>query len=239
MTRKPDLASLLNAEFPGALVSVGTGGFIPRDDWVNLGPLLVASREEVDSERVLDPDDGDVAVRELFGDRLLELLLFEWDGGISLSLGGFQALVVQSDLYLVYWSSSESYRVTAMLKPPQDVDVLRAALARALKSENTSWGSLPTLTMNSSPRSVPAELVRRAFVAWLGDGDEDQWRWQLLASEHFGRVIEPNSALRWLDVVEQIDWTSDEPVESRSPSLDGDARAKLFDEWWATAYREA
>ena len=68
----------------------------------------------------------------------------------------------------------------------------------------------------------------------------DPGAWAMLASDHYGRMVEPNHLQRSLDILETMGTLESfndmqEDLQRESAAMSHKARQRLFDEWFATA----
>jgi hypothetical protein len=150
-------------------------------------------------------EEADVEERQLF--------LFYWDGfGPTSSIAGLVLIGNKRKRYLCFWDEIDSYKAVAMVDPWYDPQALQATVTRLIRRNGASFGtwlfgSLPTETTNRAPTLIPAATVKQAYFdltqLWQQkDGDA----WDMLAQEHYGRIVEPNSIQRSLDILSN--WAS-------------------------------
>ena len=83
---------------------------------------------------------------------------------------------------------------------------------------------------------VPTTVLRRALFEYMEWAERvDPGAWSLLAEEHFGRIVEPDH-LQSLDLLQTMHLIDLDASARDSAAMSVEARRRLFDEWFATAY---
>jgi hypothetical protein len=221
--------------------------------------LSAEEREEYDPDRSLYSGlglPGNVSrLLEENGVEERRLLGFEWDGlGPSSSAAGIVLVGNGHRRYLCHWDewSACSYRAFASVQPWSDRPAIAGTISRVLNRNGAGFGlglfgSLPCVTTNDAPELVSGTVVKQAYFDLL-----EHWHavrgdaWELLAEEHYGQLVEPNHLQRSLDLLERMvadaqaggaeGWL--ERRRAESPPMSDEARQRLFDEWFETAYYE-
>ncbi len=102
------------------------------------------------------------------------------------------------------------------------------------------FGSLPHEVANHRADLLPTPVIARAlfdFMQWSESVDPGAW--SLLASEHYGRIVEPNHLQRSLDLMALFHSFDLDEHARQSAAMTEDDRRRLFDEWFAEAYEPA
>jgi hypothetical protein len=171
------------------------------------------------------------------------LLRFYWDGLGPISWSAAMTLVgTGRRRALCVWDEVDSYRAVAAVEPWDDPVAVSAAATAYLSVNGTRhgdglFGSLPHEVSNDSPFLLPAAVVARALFDYM------EWcesvvpgAWSMLASEHYGRMVEPNHLQRCLDIMSSFSLTDLDDHARESARMSIEARQRLFGEWWADAY---
>jgi hypothetical protein len=209
-----------------------------------LAPLMEKSLD-TDEERELYAgsfEDWPGHVWELLDEHGLcrSILGVLWDGFGPVSWGaGLVVIEIGGRAYLCVWDEEESYRLLAAVAPSS-----ATAALRALVTEHLAGGSLvyhvPHYVTNHAPDLLDRAAVEDAFARLL-DLTEG---WGDLATEHYGRLVEPNHLRRCLDLLDRLPRLDDETSSFWSESDDGSdlpeqARRQLLREFLDSGYREA
>jgi hypothetical protein len=216
-------------------------------------PLWQAMEDALDAEEQ-DENPGletwPANVSELLEMNAVEektVLGFYWDGfGPMSSCAGLTIVGNGSRRYLCFWDELGGYRALAQLTPWDDPLALQGTVCRLIRRNGKTFGtwlfgSLPTETTNYAPKLLSDQSVRQAYFDLLqhwqaGNGDA----WGLLAEEHFSNIVEPNSMVRSLDLLERVAETGTsnwlEQLEDESEEMPDHTRQALFDEWFARSY---
>jgi hypothetical protein len=214
---------------------------------------LAPGREDAMTEEERD-EYGDLeywpgSVSELLDgvDAQIPLLRFYWESLGPMSwVAGMVIVGTGRRRYLGVWDETESYRVFAAVGPWDDPVALAAAVSSYLvvngrRHADGLFGSLPHEVSNESPDLLPTAVVKQALFDYMEWAESvDPGSWAMLASDHYGRIVEPNHLQRSLDILTTLgtlenldDWLEDMERESRAMSHE--ARQRLFDEWFSTA----
>ena len=103
------------------------------------------------------------------------------------------------------------------------------------------FGSLPHEVSNDRPDLLPTEVVKQVLFDYMEWAESvDAGAWAMLASEHYGRIVEPNHLQRSLDILDTLGRLESfddlqEDLKRESTAMSHQARWRLFDEWFATA----
>jgi hypothetical protein len=207
----------------------------------------VMTEEERDEYGELASWPGSVAELLDSVDARISLLRFYWEslGPISW-VAGMVIVGTGPRRYLGVWDESESYRLFAAVEPWHDRAALSAAVSAYLvvngrRHGDGLFGSLPHELSNDRPDLLPTEVVKQALFDYMEWAESvDPGTWAMLASDHYGRIVEPNHLQRSLDILETIgtlesfdEWLED--IERESAAMSHAARTTLFDDWVATA----
>jgi hypothetical protein len=224
---------------------------VQRRHALALPPLIEDALSEDERQSYGGPDDLLEIVRSHgIGESLLN---FYWEAfGPMCSEAVLGIIGVGERRYLCYWDELESYRLLAAVEPWDDRVALSAAVSSFLSSNGRDHGthafaSLPLEILNRRPDLVPEHVVRQSlfdYMQWCERVDPGSWA--MFASEHYGRMVEPNHALRSLDVLQELaSMTNDaygrwrDDLAKESAAMPDHARQRLLDEWFETAYEEA
>jgi hypothetical protein len=179
------------------------------------------------------------------------LLDFYWDsfGPISWS-AGLDLVGAERRRYLAVGRVS-GYRVVASVEPWDDPLAVSAVVTAYLASNGSKhrdglFGGLPHEVTNYRPALLPHAVVKQAlfdYMQWAERAEAEAW--STLAEEHYGRVVEPDHLRRVNDLLETHPAFGDpdswdawlEEQQAESTAMPDHARQRLFDEWFATAYR--
>jgi hypothetical protein len=208
-------------------------------------PLARAITEALSADEVEELDAWPGSLSELLEQNAIEertLLDFHWDGiGPASWVAGLVLIGNGRKRYLAFWDEVESYRALAVLHPWDDGLAVSAVVKRVLSCNGAAFGialfgSLPTETTNHAIELVSRDVVRQAYFDLMQWWERVGGAWLNLAEEHFGRIVEPNHLQRSLDILGALRQPAERAAESAAMS--DDARQRLFDEWFATAYDE-
>jgi hypothetical protein len=170
------------------------------------------------------------------------LLSVHWDGFGPISWSaGLDAIETGSRTCVCVWDEEESYRLLAAVAPARDSPALASVVAGLL-----SGGSLVHHVPHNVTNYVPGLLDRAAVEdAFAGLLDLDGG-WGSLATEHHGRLVEPNHLQRCLDLLHQLPRLDDREAMEHwlkeyddGPDLPEPARRKLLSEFLDLGYEEA
>jgi hypothetical protein len=136
--------------------------------------------------------------------------------------------------------------VFAAVEPWDDAVALAATVSSYLvvngrKHGDGLFGSLPHEVSNHRPDLLPTPAVKQALFDYMEWAESvAPGSWAMLASDHYGRIVEPNHLRRSLDILETLpplesfdEWQEDLARESAAMSYE--ARWRLFDEWFSTS----
>jgi hypothetical protein len=154
--------------------------------------------------------------------------------------------------YISYWNELESYLTVAAIEPWDDPIALSGTVRRLLGRNGkgfgvTLFGSLPTETTNRAPDLVAEPVIRQAYFDLLEWWEREQGgAWATFAEEHYGRIVEPDHLQRSLDMLQTLPSLNDPEAisawvaerDAESTALPDQARQRVFDEWFASAYEE-
>jgi hypothetical protein len=227
---------------------LGESMVVPRRRPLELAPLL---------EAALGPDEEDL-LYELGVHGLLEeedawtsVLFFYWDGFGPISwTAGLGLVGTGTRRYLSVWDEVSGHRALAAIEPWDDPLAVSAAVSGCLAvngSKHGDWllGSLPHELTNRAPDLLPTPVVRQALFDYMQRKElVEGAAWSSLASEHYGRIVEPNHLERCLDLLRGLPRLDDpeaidawiEAREAESAAMPDHERQRIFDEWFATAY---
>ena len=206
------------------------------------------SADERDEHGDLESWPGDVAELLDGVDARISLLGFYWESFGPMSwVAGMTLVGTGRRRYLCIWDEVSSYRAVASVEPWDDPRALSAAVTAYLERNgqrhgDSLFGSLPHEVSNYRPDLLPAPAVKQAlfeYMQWLEGVDPGAWA--MLASEHYGRMVEPNHLQRSLDILETLPQLDDigtwlEGFERESAEMSDEARMRLLDEWFEIAY---
>jgi hypothetical protein len=232
---------------------VGESVVVHRRKPLSLAPAMegAMTQDELDEYGDLAGWPGSVAELLDSVDARVPLLGFYWESLGPMSwVAGIVVVGTGQRRYLGAWDETESYRVFAAVEPWDDPAALSAAVSSYLvvngrRHGDGLFGSLPREVSNHRPDLLPTEVVKQALF------DHMEWAegvhpgaWAMFASEHYGRMVEPNHLQRSLDILETLPSLDNidawfEELERESAAMSQEARQRLFDEWFATAYEEA
>ena len=244
------LALRLEQAFEGAPIEVAGGQIVWCDGAVPLWQLVEEMLTEEGREEHGNLEDWPASVAEILEGHLVPLLFFYWDGfGPTSSVAGMEVLKVDGYGYLCQWDEISSYRALARLEPWDEPSVLQAVVTGLLRENGRPhcdyfFLSVPTETTNRCPDMLPKAVIKDAYFEYLQSADPGAW--DMLAQEHFSRIVEPNPLTRSLDmlaVLPQLDepgavqrWL--EESEAASAEMDEVVRRRLLDEWFEVSYEE-
>ena len=205
------------------------------------------TEEERDEYGELEHWPGSVAELLHSVDAQISLLRFYWESLGPMSwVAGMVIVGTGRRRYLGVWDETESYRVFAAVEPWDDPAALSAAVSAYLvvngrRHGDGLFGSLPHELSNDRPDLLPTAVVKQALFDYMEWAEGvDPGAWAMLASDHYGRMVEPNHLQRSLDILETLgtlESFSDlqEDLQRESAAMSHEARKRLFDEWFATA----
>jgi hypothetical protein len=205
------------------------------------------TEEERDEYGELEHWPGSVAELLDSVDAQISLLRFYWESLGPMSwVAGIVLVGAKRRRYLGVWDESESYRMFAAVEPWDDPAALSAAVSAYLvvngrRHGDGLFGSLPHELSNDRPDLLPTPVVKQMLFDYMEWAESvDAGAWAMLASDHYGRIVEPNHLQRSLDILETLppldsigDWLAD--LERESAAMSPETRRRLFDEWFATA----
>jgi hypothetical protein len=216
-------------------------------------PLLLATvleramtEEEHDEHGDLESWPGNVSQLLDEADAEISLLGFYWESLGPMSwVAGLVLVGTGRRRYLCVWGETESYRAIAAIEPWVDPLALSAAVSSYLVENGRrhgDWlfGSLPHAVTNHRSDLVPTAVVKQALFDYMQWAERvDPGAWSMLASEHYGRMVEPNHLQRSLDLLETMLSLDLDEIAEESAAMPDHVRQRLFDEWFATAYEAA
>ena len=177
----------------------------------------------------------------------ISLLRFYWEslGPVSW-VAGMVIVGIGRRRYLGVWDETESYRVFAAVEPWDDPAALAAAVSSYVvvngrRHGDGLFGSLPHEVSNDRPDLLPTAVVKQALFDYMEWAESvDPGAWAMLASDHYGRIVEPNHLQRSLDILETmgtLESFDDQQKDLRdeSAAMSHETRRLLFDEWFSTA----
>jgi hypothetical protein len=231
--------------FEGKLDRIDEAVVVHLDSPLALGPVLESalSEDERDEHGDLESSPGDVHELLVEADAQVSLLGFYWESLGPMSwVAGMVLVGRERRRYLCVWDETESYRAFAAVEPWDDSRALVAAVSAYLVCNGRDhgdglFGSLPHEVTSHRPDLLPTADVKQALFDYMQWAESvDPGAWSLLAEEHYGRIVEPDHLQRSLDVLETMGSIDLDEIEADSTAMSDDARQRLFDEWFATAY---
>jgi hypothetical protein len=232
---------------------IGESVVIHRRQPLSLATVLdgAMTEEERDEHGDLESWPGNVAEVLNGVDAQISLLGFYWESLGPMSwVAGMIIVGTGRRRYLGVWDEVESYRVFAAVEPWDDPTALSAAVRSYLvvngrRHGDGVFGSLPHEVTNQRPDLLPTTVVKQALFDYMEWAESvDPGAWATFASEHYGRIVEPNHIQRSLDILETLpsldsigDWLED--LERESAAMSDEARQRLFDEWFTGTYEAA
>lgn len=174
----------------------------------------------------------------------IDLLGFSWDSLGPMSwAAGMELVGTGSRRYLCVWDEVKSYRAVAAVEPWDDASAVSAAVSSYLSCNGRRhgdglFGSLPHEVTNYRPDLLPTPVVEQALFDYMQWAESvEPGTWALLASEHYGLMVEPNHLQRSLDVLEMFGSLDLDEIVAESAAMPDHARQQLFAEWFETAYQ--
>jgi hypothetical protein len=213
-----------------------------------LASVLESAMTEDERDEHGDLEDWPGNVFQLLdeADAQVSLLGFYWESLGPMSwVAGMVLVGTGRRRYLSVWDEMESYRSVAAIEPWDDTLALSAAVASYVVENGRrhgDWlfGSLPREVTNYRSDLVSTVVVKQALFDYMQWAERlDPAAWSMLASEHYGRIVEPNHLQRSLDLLETMSLVDLDDIAEESAALSDHARQRLFDEWFATAYTAA
>jgi hypothetical protein len=229
---------------------VGEALVVHRRRPVALAPLMESTLTEDERDEYGDLAVSPGSVSELLTEAGAEeeLLRFYWESfGPPSWEAGMVLVGTGRRRYVGVWDEVDSHRVFAAVEPWDDPRAVSSAVSAYLavngrRHGDGLFGSLPTEVSNDCPELLPTPVVKQALFDYMQWAESvDPGTWALFASEHYGRMVEPDHLTRSLDVLrtmpplDRIDEEL-EALERESEGLSLEARQRLFDEWFETAY---
>jgi hypothetical protein len=202
--------------------------------------------DERDEHGDLESWPGSVSQLLDEADAEISLLGFYWESLGPMSwVAGMVLVGTGRRRYLCVWDETESYRAVAAIEPWDDPLALSQAVASYLVENGRrhgDWlfGSLPHEVTNHRSDLLPTSVVKQALFDYMQWAERaDPGAWSMLASEHYGRMVEPNHLQRSLDLLETMFSLDLDEIAEESAAMPDHARQRLFDEWFATAYQSS
>jgi hypothetical protein len=166
------------------------------------------------------------------------LITLNWSGFGPVSwCAGVDALETGGRAYVCTWDELESYQLHAAVEPAGETAALRD-LVTDLLSSGALVQNVPHYVWNYAPALLDRQAIEDAFARQLDDVEG----WGALASEHFGRIVEPNHLQRCLDILDRLprldeldSWVFDDDDGS---DLSEAARRQLLREFLDRGYEE-
>ncbi|MFO7572501.1 MAG: hypothetical protein R6W48_07885 [Gaiellaceae bacterium] len=229
---------------------IGESLVVHRRRPLALAPVMESAMTEDERDEHGDLASWPASVQQLLDEIVAqdELLRFYWESFGPMSwVAGMILVGTGRRRYVGVWDEVESYRLFAAVEPWDDALALSSAVSAYLvvngrRHGDGLFGSLPQEVSNDCPELLPTPVVKQALFDYMQWAESvDPGSWALLASEHYGRMVEPDHLTRSLDVLRTMpsldrvgDWL--EELERESDELSCEARQRLFDEWFETAY---